>query len=54
MNDVYIDLRKSFINISISMIIFINFHLKYIILSEIIIYEKFKAIDFLINLFNEY
>ena len=53
-SDIYIDLRKSFANTFISTIIFINFYLKYVISSEITIYEKFEIINFLINLFNEY
>ena len=52
--DFYINLKKLFINIFINTIIFINFHLKYIILSEVTVYEKFETIDFLINLFDEY
>ena len=53
-NDVYIDLRKLLINIFINTIIFINLQLKHIMLNEIIIYKKFKVINFLINLFDEY
>ena len=51
--DLYIDLRKSLINIFISIIIIdniiitIDLYLKYVILNEIIIYEKFKITNLL-------
>ena len=66
--DFYISLRKSFanilnyatkilklfINIFISTIIVIDLCLKHVTSSEVIIYERFKTIDFLTNLLDEY
>ena len=42
--DFYIDLRKSFANISPSTVIIIDLYLKYIISNEVIIYKKFDIV----------
>ena len=59
--NIIIRILKLLINISfnniiiiINTIIFIDFHLKYIMLNEVIIYKKFEIVDFLTDLFNEY
>ena len=59
-DDVYIDLRKSLINIFISIIVIdniiitIDLCLKHIMLNKVIIYEKFEVVNSLTQLFNEY
>ena len=58
--DLYIDLRKSLINIFISIVVIDNIIitidscLKHVMLNEVMIYEKFKAANLLIQLLNEY
>ena len=50
----YINLRKSFVDISASTTIVIDLYLKHVILNEITIYEKSDVVKSLTQLFEEY
>ena len=46
--DLYINLKKFFVNTSVSIVIIIDLYLKYITLNEVMIYEKPDVAELLI------